>query len=81
MLNREVVVHVLSPSTQETETESLGLRSNWTTEQVSGQPGLLHRNILPHITNRKTERIPVLLILETIQVHLIRNYQFITQQF
>jgi hypothetical protein len=41
MITWEVVVHTFNPSTQEAEAgRSLSSRPAWSTEQVSGQPGL-----------------------------------------
>ena len=45
--NQTVVVQAFNSSTQEAEAGgSLSLKLAWSTEQVSGQPGLLHRETL-----------------------------------
>ena len=54
--NQAVVAHVFNPSTWKVEAgEFLRLRPAWSTEWVTGQPGL-HREILSQRQDRQTSK-------------------------
>jgi hypothetical protein len=56
MFSLAVVMHIFDPSTQEAEAgRSLSLSPTWSTEQVSGQPGL-YRETLSRKNNKEKER-------------------------
>ena len=56
-----VVAHTFNPSAQEAEARQISVsgRPTWSTEQVPGQPGLLHRESLFRKikTNQKKKKI------------------------
>jgi hypothetical protein len=54
-----VVVHTFIPSIQEAEAVvlSVSLRPAWFTEQVPGQPGLLHAETLSQKTQKRRKRV------------------------
>lgn len=68
--SQAVVAHAFNASTREAEAgRSLCLRLAWSTEWVSGQPGL-HTGILPWKTNEKSFKEKMNLLLTALSVNI-----------